>query len=370
MPISKQKISRFFKIDKTKFNNGKRDSIIIVDIIMLLLVLFNLSSILFDYTFGLPWINHLWQIVTPNFHQWYSVDVHPFAVQFDLLFVAIFLAELTIRWSIAIIKKTYEKWFFYPFIHWYDVLGCIPLNGTFRLLRLLRIFSLFYRLQRLGVIDVTSTYVFKKASKYLDIIVEEVSDRVVIKVLDGVQDEIQTGSPIVEKVAREVLLPKSEIISTWVAERVSDAITITYAEHKKELHAYVEELVKNAVQNNKEIDNIRLVPGVGRIISNMLDSAISDISFSVVDQIMEDLENTKNKRGIDDITNAILNQFLNQEQANQVSLFTGVIDEVIELIKEQVKIKQWKKTHDLEKEINQLTLQSFVDAARKGTQNK
>lgn len=366
MGSSNKRLSRFFKIDAEKFKKGRRDSIIIIDIIMLFLVVVNLSAILFDWTFGFEWVRGLWKAILPTFERWYGNNIHPYASQYDLIFVAIFVGELIIRWIIAIYKKTYEKWFFYPFIHWYDVLGCIPLNGAFRLLRLLRVFSLFYRLQRLGVIDVTTTYIFKKSAKYLDIIVEEISDRVVIKVLDGLQDEIQTGSPIVEQVAREVLLPKSEIISAWVSERVSDAITISYSNHQMELQHYFQGLVANAVRNNKEIDNIRLIPGFGKIVSNMLDSAISDITFNIVDQIMDDLQNAKNKRGIDDVTQAIFTQFLAQHNGEgiKVSLLTGVINDVIESVKTQVKIKQWQITHQNESKVDDLSLQTFMDAAR------
>lgn len=75
-------------------------------------------------------------------------------------------------------------------------------------------------------------------------------------------------------------------------------------------------MVANAVKSNKEIDNIRLVPGIGKLVSNMLDSAISDITFNIVDQIMDDLENAKNKRGIDEVTSAIISQLLTQERNN------------------------------------------------------
>ena len=52
----------------------------------------------------------------------------------------------------AIRKQTYPRWYFYPFLHWYDLLGCIPI-GSFRMLRLLRLISLTIRLQKMGIID-------------------------------------------------------------------------------------------------------------------------------------------------------------------------------------------------------------------------
>ncbi len=89
-----------------------------------------------------------------------------------------------IRWAVAIARGTYHRWFFYPFVHWYDLLGCIPV-GSFRWLRILRVVSLMFRLQKMGVVDFRDTYIGRSVIKYYRILVEEVSDRVVINVLEG-----------------------------------------------------------------------------------------------------------------------------------------------------------------------------------------
>lgn len=342
--MGKSKLYRIFKIDLEKIRRSKNSSIIAVDLFMLLLVAINLGGIIFDWAWSWHFFSGLWKKIIPGFYNWYQHYIHPNTNLIDLIFVSVFVAELLLRWLWAIYKKTYFRWFYYPFIHWYDVLGCIPLNGTFRLFRLLRVFGLFYRLQRLGVIDITKTFIFKQVAKYTDIFVEEISDRVVVKVLDGVQDEMQTGNPIVEKVTREVLLPKSEIISEWLSERVSNAITLTYTQHQTELHQYVKDLITRAVKENREVENIKLIPGVGKIIANTLDHAISDITFNVVDNMMDDLEKSKNKRGIEEITTAVMHSILYAKDGEgiKVSMITGVANQVIEVVKAQVKEKQWK----------------------------
>lgn len=352
MSVKKSKLYRIFKIDVEKIRRSENSSIITVDFFMLFLVAVNLGGIIFDWAWGWNFFSGLWKHFIPGFYHWYEQYIHPNTNIIDLVFVTIFVIELSLRWLWAIYKKTYFRWFYYPFIHWYDVLGCIPLNGTFRLFRLLRIFGLFYRLQRLGVIDITKTFIYEQSAKYLDIIIEEISDRVVVKVLDGVQDEIQTGNPIVEKVTREVLIPKSEIISEWLSERVSNAITLTYTQHQTELHQYVKDLITRAVKENREVENIKLIPGVGKLIANTLDHAISDITFNVVDNMMEDLEKAKNKRGIEEITTAVMNSILFSKEGEgiKVSMITGVANEVIEVVKSQVKEKQWKlKVPDVSK---------------------
>ena len=51
------------------------------------------------------------------------------------LFTIFLVAELVVRWLIAIVQKRYYRWFFFPFVHWYEVLGCAPQLRALRLLR-------------------------------------------------------------------------------------------------------------------------------------------------------------------------------------------------------------------------------------------
>ncbi|MDV7396135.1 hypothetical protein RZS08_32380, partial [Arthrospira platensis SPKY1] len=119
----------------------------------------------------------------------YAEQIHTNFVAYDLVFVAIFLTEFVVRWIIAVHRNTYHRWFFYPFVHWYDLLGCIPV-GSFRWLRLLRVISIVYRLQKYQIIDISNLYIVRFVRKYLNVLLEELSDRIVLNVLDGVQDEI------------------------------------------------------------------------------------------------------------------------------------------------------------------------------------
>ncbi|HBZ99013.1 MAG TPA: preprotein translocase subunit SecA, partial [Pseudomonas sp.] len=52
-------------------------------------------------------------------------------------FVAVFLLDVLLGWTVALFERRYARWYYYPFAHWYDVLGCIPLAGV-RWLRGLR----------------------------------------------------------------------------------------------------------------------------------------------------------------------------------------------------------------------------------------
>ena len=185
----------------------KEGKYLFVDLVMMGLLLINLSLILFDFLFASDLFKGIFREYTPNFYTFYDQHIHQDFLRIDLIFVSIFLIELLIRWAIAVKNHKYHRWFFYPFVHWYDVLGCLPI-GSFRFLRILRVIGLTIRLHKLGFVNLTNTYLYQKAIKYLNLLTEEVSDRVVLHVLTGVQNQIEEGTPLREKSGYDLSLPR------------------------------------------------------------------------------------------------------------------------------------------------------------------
>ena len=135
------------------------------DTFIVLLVCVNLALILFDSLFIVQPINQAIAGWLPGLHQRYETLIHRNFQLIDLGFVAVFVFDVLLGWTVALFERRYARWFYYPFAHWYDVLGCIPLSG-FRWLRVLRIGSLLVRLQRLGLIDVRQWAVFGVLHRY------------------------------------------------------------------------------------------------------------------------------------------------------------------------------------------------------------
>lgn len=324
------------------FKNTRELALFITDIFMLLLVVINLIWMSIDWFFISPLVkNWLEQIVPPFFH-FYNDYIHHHFLLFDGIFVTIFIIELLIRWTIAIRRKSYHKWFFYPFIHWYDVLGCIPL-GTFRFLRLLRIISMIFRLQKLGVIDVRNTYFYKIFKKYYEILVEEVSDRVVVKVIEDVQDEIKGGTPVTDKMITEVIKPHKEALVEWLSHRVRLVAKRNYALHKEEIKQYMKKLMKEAVAKNVGIKQLKKVPLVGNIITASIVKSIGDITFNIINIAVEDLVSDHNNKVIEEITNIVFDVVLMEEKDEKLNkIALNIMVDSLELMKEQVKIQQWK----------------------------
>lgn len=233
------------------------------DVGVMVLVVLNLALIVFDTLFAAEVFADLIGAVSPAFRHWYAHTVHANFYSIDLCFVAIFALDVLIGWAIAIWRQTYHRWFFYPFVHIYDVLGCIPLSG-FRWLRVLRLIALTVRLQRLGVINVRHWYVYGVASKYYAILVEELSDRVVANVLGGVQDEVASGGgELSRRVITHVVEPRKAELVTAIRMRAEQTVTRAYEGNREQIRAFVSNMVDRAVSGNTAIAGLERIPMLG-----------------------------------------------------------------------------------------------------------
>ena len=313
-----------------------------VDIIMILLIIINLLWMSFDMAFTAKFFRALVYEVNPSFYQFYYEIIHPDFLFYDFFFVLVFLAEFVLRWGYAIHHKKFQRWFLYPFYYWYDLLGCIPLQG-FRTLRLIRLVNLIIRLQKKGVIDVTQTWWYLIALKYYYIFVEEISDRVTVNILSGAQAEIKSGAPILDKIVSDVILPKKEILADWLDERVKYASAKVYLNKKEDIRAYIALAVKEAVSNNKEIADLEKIPVFGKQISRALESSIGDITYNVIEKTIIDLAREDSSKLISEVIDIALTTLLHPTADSK---FEQTISDMtvasIELVKDEVKVKRWK----------------------------
>lgn len=312
----------------------------IIDFIMLGLLFINLTWLILDWLYAINAVRDLLRDLAPEMTAAYE-PIHRQFFFYDLAFVALFLTEFVVRWIRSIVHRDYSRWYFYPFLHWYDLLGCIPLTG-WRFLRLLRIISIIYRLQRYQIIDVTQLRVWRFIKFYYEAFWEELADRVVIKVLSGAQAELKEGSPMVHRVQQEVLLPRRELIIEWLSEKVAEASKTGYLPHEPDLRQYLERVVDDAMGKSADLSRIRQIPVFGGTVSDTLERAVGDITAEVIHQILQDLASRDNHAFIEDLTAV----FLKPQTAAEGEVdeqFRQVMHETIDIIKDQVSVKRWRR---------------------------
>ena len=331
---------RAMKFNKDNLRSSKETPFLIIDMLMLGLVFINLAWLLFDTLFASKLVRNGLEWLAPAFTDFYATEIHVNFVVYDLVFVAIFLTEFVIRWGFAIRNQTYHRWFFYPFVHWYDLLGCIPV-GSFRWLRLLRIISIIYRLQKHQIIDISNVYLVRFVVKYLNVLVEELSDRVVIHVLAGLQDEIAVGTPVMEKIVQQVLLPNKPLLIEWVASRINDIAENVYQPRRPDLKRYLDAVITDSIAQDQKVAAIEMLPVIGEAVTDIIESTVSDIVFNVVDRLATDVGSEETDAWVHEVTDMVIARLLQpNEQLNTAG--KNVLIDILDVIKDEVRVQRWK----------------------------
>jgi hypothetical protein len=324
-------------------------SVVAIDLLMMALLAVNVLLLIFDWIFtgSAAFRGFLGDHLT-FFYDWYKNSVHENFALIDLVFVSVYVLELSVRWIIAVKKRIFHRWFFYPLVHWYDVLGCIPI-GSLRFLRLLRLVAILYRSHKLGIIDIRKFYLFAVFDKYKEILEEEVSDRVVLHVLSGIQDELAESSGVVDRIWREAIASHADELWNSVKVALERTLQQGVSAHRPAVDAYVERVLTTALERSTQVfDSLTTVPYFGQGVVDQIETAIKTIVGNVVDQLLEDSKGL-DMRKLTAQAERTITQALAEQDTQATSVLRQVVDQSIEIIKDQVKVQQWKVREDAER---------------------
>lgn len=309
------------------------------DLFILTLVVINLSLLLFDSLFLLGPINQGIASLTPAFHAFYDDTIHSRFITIDLVFVSFFVADVLLGWSIAIAERRYHRWFFYPFVHWYDVLGCIPLAG-FRLLRILRVVSLINRLHRLRLIDVTRWDVYLFVAKYYDILLEELSDRIALRLLGSVQQQVRSTDSLTERVIERVVMPRKAQLIHEIAQRLESTIGKAYQNNRQAIMAAISDLVSRTLQESPEIQRLNRLP-MGQQATRAMEASLSGVAQRLVDELLLSIHSAEFRQLVERTADSGFDTWLTvDEGSNRVT--EQVLYDILEMLKDQVRHQGWK----------------------------
>lgn len=318
----------------------KEAGFLLLDLALLVLISLNLLWLLADAILLNSGIGVLLGRHFPAFINHYREHWHNDLLVYDSYFTLFLIAELLLRWGVAIWRRTYYRWFFYPFVRWYDVLGCIPLP-PFRALRLLRLVSIVYRLQKLGVIDLSESSPFVVLQKYYRIVIEELSDRIVVNVLEGVQREIRDGGPLTHRLANDVLKPHRDVIVPWLAELLAETSEHAYDQHRERLPVYLEDAVRRAIGQSPEFRKLkRRLLFAGPTVEEELQKIVSGLLVQLTDQVLTDLGQSGNV-AVTDVANALFST-ATAPNAELDRALRHILLDALELVKNQVQVQHWK----------------------------
>ncbi len=315
---------------------------LVYDIVMMLIIIINLLTILVDHlmftNIGSFLANHIGQGL---WLEHYRTHIHPIFRNMDEWFTVFLITELSIRWAIAIIFKHHRRWFFFPFIHWYEVLACIP---SLRALRLLRAVMIGYRLYQLGYFVIPRSWI-KRGKFYYEVVLEELSDRIVITIIDGIEKELNSTSQ--GTLVKNLIEHHRLMLADALAEVMQQNLAPALAQQRATITKGVGQVVTKAIADTPELHNIlRLFPVVGNLLEQQIQSIGQrlgeNISAGLLDTFAADNPpDSSANPAIQTTVNYIGD--INLESEALEKLAESLLFESLEAIRQQVKIQQWKQ---------------------------
>ena len=309
------------------------------DFILLTVLLFNLLLLCWDWIYSIPSVTAFFMESTPRFYNFYN-PIHINIQTVDLVFITIYLIDIVVGWCISVFKKK-ERFYKYPLSHWYDILGCIP-AGSLLFLRLLRVVSIFIRLSKKKLVNLSKIALFRKLIKIYNIILEEIADRVVLNILAGIKSNVRSGMPVAKEIIDKIVLPHKDAITSLLLSKVRDIAKQEYATHKSDIADYIKASSRRAVEGNKELARLKLIPVVGNQITDTISKSVSQTIVSVVDNIVTDTLSDNGQKTIKAISDEVTT-FAFEDLEKQLSpVVTDIVVEAIALIARAAGVRQWK----------------------------
>jgi len=252
----------------------------------------------------------------------------------DLPFLILFWIEFLARWYIALKRGTYNKWFFFPILNWYDVLGLIP-SGYFRIFRLFRAVSMYMRLRR-SELSVVGQDIFSRTVAYFsNIITEEVSDLVALRILGEFGEEIADGTH--NRIARETVEPRRPEIEGVITRQIRQSLT--NPETLANLRSLLMLNLDTAVNESESLHSVPMPNFVLNPLVRTIGEVIIDTTFETVEATFESEDG---EAALEDLATAIFDDiFYGPGLAEIEALVKEITLQVIDHMQEVVAIKKW-----------------------------
>ena len=309
------------------------------DFVLLTVLVVNLLFLCWDWIFSIPAVMDFFRSSTPGFYDFYY-PLHVNIQTIDLMFISIYVVDIIVGWCISFFKKK-ERFYKYPLSHWYDIVGCIP-AGSLLFLRLLRVVSIFIRLSKKKLVNLSKIALFRKLIKFYNIILEEIADRVVLNILSGIKTNVRSGMPVAKEIIDKIVLPHKDAITSLLLSKVRDIAKHEYASHKTDIAEYIKASSRRAVEGNKELARLKLIPVVGGQITETISKSVSQTIVSVVDNIVTDTLSDHGQATVKAISDEVTNYAFEDLEKQISPVVTDIVVESIALIARAAGVRQWK----------------------------
>ena len=252
----------------------------------------------------------------------------------DLPFLVVFILEFFISWRLAVRRKTYPRWFMYPIVHWYDVLGIMPFKQM-RLFRLFRVASIYVRLSRSDRTFVGDDPISRTIAYFSNIVSEEISDMVSLRILNETQDELHKGTH--KAIINSVATAHRDALATQLAVQVRDLLTDI--EVRGRAQEFLEANLEKSVEST---DAFRFVPLPDVVLRPLVTSIGQSVFDAFADTLAATVSSDEGQEALESmVSDAIDGVVLEITEGELEELVKEISIQVIDQIKETVSVRKW-----------------------------
>lgn len=257
--------------------------------------------------------------------------------------ITIFLVvELVVRWALAIITKRYYRWFFFPFVHWYEVLSVFP---QLRALRLLRVVVIGYGFYKMGWRFLPESWI-RTAKFYYDVVLEEVSDRVILTALDSVERELRESGAH-HALVKNIINNHRDQIEAVAGEIMQQEVAPALRTHAQLTREGVGNAVYRALANVPDLNKyLRLIPIAGGIIESQIQQVGRQVAENITDELVKPFAEAPPKGQVFNNNFSLIAKRVGEISAEHEpleDLVSSIVFSSFETIRAQIAVQQWKE---------------------------
>ncbi len=252
----------------------------------------------------------------------------------DLPFLILFWIEFMTRWFLAVRRRTYARWYFFPIFYWYDLLSLIPVMAL-RPLRLLRIVSIYMRLRTSGLSRVGKDFLSRSVAYISNIITEEVSDRVAVRILSEFGEELGDGTHV--RIARAAVEPRRAEIEQVLVNQIR--AILTNEETIERFRRLLELNLENAVEESESLRSLPLPHVIVKPVVRTMGEVILD---TTLETITTTIDSPNGQEAVRAVAASILDElFYGPALVEIESLAKEISLQIISQMRDVVTVKKW-----------------------------
>lgn len=314
---------------------------LIYDIFMMVVIIINLFCLCANAILMSDFGHWLFDFIRlPDVLQFYKSELRPWVMITEGWFTTFLIIELIVRWFIAIVMRHHARWWFFPFVHWYEILSIIP---QLRFLRLLRAVAIGYNLHSHGYKVIPASW-YRRGNFYYNLLMEELSSRVVLTVLDGIKRELSTSTSH-KQLIDDLIEHHRKLLAIALADILQESLGKELQAQRFMISKNVGQVVNQAIEDTPELTQLlRLIPIVGGRLERQIQSIGQRLGENITQGLIDPFTHSGSQ---ENPTFAMISDKISQIQIEHNlhidKLVESAVFETLEAIQKQVKVKQWQQ---------------------------